>query len=272
MTNYQDANANATRWSELLQQAVTQPGLILKAYSAFHGYSIGNQIAAMVQCAMRNLEPGPISTYQGWQKLNRQVQQGQKALWLCMPITFKKQPDQQSAEPEGEREVITGFMWKPNWFVIAQTVGEPIPMPAIPAWDKSRALAALNITETPFASTNGNAMGYARKREISISPLCPLPHKTLFHEMAHIELGHTAEMDFNDSEYTPRNLREVESEAVALILCESLSLPGVEYCRGYLQHWLEGEVIPEASARKVFGTCDRILKAGREPQPVGQVS
>ena len=29
-----------------------------------------------------------------------------------------------------------------------QTDGESVPMPEIPAWDKSRALAALNISET----------------------------------------------------------------------------------------------------------------------------
>ena len=32
---------NPQKWSDLLAQAVTQPGLILKAYSAFHGYSLG---------------------------------------------------------------------------------------------------------------------------------------------------------------------------------------------------------------------------------------
>jgi hypothetical protein len=40
-----------TKWTELLNQAVNQPGLILKAYSAFHGYSLGNQIAVIVWTA-----------------------------------------------------------------------------------------------------------------------------------------------------------------------------------------------------------------------------
>jgi hypothetical protein len=255
---------NQSRWTEVLMHAVTKPGLILQAYSAFHGYSIGNQIAAMVQCSMRGIDPGPINTYPGWLKLNRQVQQGQKALWLCMPITLKKQVGQGGEQQVTEREVITSFIWKNNWFVMSQTVGEPVPMPEIPAWDKGRALVALDITETPFTSTNGNAMGVARRREISISPLSPLPHKTLFHEIAHIELGHTAEMDFNDSESTPRSLREVEAEAVALILCECLGVPGPEYCRGYIQHWLNCDVIPDKSAQKVFGAADRILKAGSD--------
>jgi hypothetical protein len=107
-----------TKWSELLIQAVSQPGLILKAYSAFHGYSLGNRIAAMFQCAERGINPGPLNTYPGWQTLNRQVKKGEKAIWLCMPITHKKKDE------SGEAQTIaTNFMWKPKWFVMSQTSG-----------------------------------------------------------------------------------------------------------------------------------------------------
>jgi IrrE N-terminal-like domain len=135
-------------------------------------------------------------------------------------------------------------------------------VPQIPEWNQARALATLNITETPFTDTNGNVQGYARKREIAISPVAAMPHKTLFHEVAHIELGHTAELEFNDAEQTPKNLREVEAEAVALLCLDALNLPGAEFCRGYIQNWLKGDTIPEASAQKIFGAADRILKAG----------
>ena len=47
---------NQTKWSDLLKAAVTEPGLILKAYSNFHGYSLSNQVAALVQCQMRYVE------------------------------------------------------------------------------------------------------------------------------------------------------------------------------------------------------------------------
>ena len=250
---------NQTKWSELLQAAVTEPGLMLKAYSAFWGYSIGNQIAAMVQCVQRNIQPGPINTYPGWQKLNRQVKRGEKAIWLCMPLT-RKQKD----ESGDEQTVITTFVWKPHWFMVAQTDGEPVTMPEIPAWDKAKALATLGIAEIAFTHTDGNVQGYAQKREVAVSPLAALPHKTLFHELAHIELGHTAETSFTDSERTPRSLREAEAEAVAMLLCESLELPGSEFCRGYMQSWLAGDVIPEKSAQKIFGAADRILKAGQQ--------
>jgi hypothetical protein len=248
---------NQTKWTELLNQAVNQPGLILKAYSAFRGYSLGNQVAAMVQCYERGIQPGPINTFVGWQGLNRNVKKGEKAIWLCMPLTRKKEND------AGEKvSVITNFVWKPRWFVLAQTEGEQVEPHTTPAWDKARALAGLSITEAAFERTDGNVQGYARKREVAISPIAAMPHKTLFHELAHVELGHTAERDFNDLEHTPRNLREAEAEAVALLLCESLELPGAEFSRSYIQGWLSGDVIHEKSAQKIFGAADRILRAG----------
>lgn len=69
----------------------------------------------------------------------------------------------------------------------------------------------------------------------------------------------------SDSDLTPRSLREVEAEAVALVCLEALGLPGAEHCRGYIQHWNErrgAEPIPERSAQRIFKAADQILKAG----------
>jgi hypothetical protein len=60
-------------------------------------------------------------------------------------------------------------------------------------WDAARALAALDVEETAFAALDGNTLGYAQGRTIAINPVNPLPHKTRFHELAHVLLGHTAE-------------------------------------------------------------------------------
>ena len=70
---------DTTKWSDLLKEAVTKPGMILEAYTAFYGYSIGNQILALMQCYLRGIQPGPISTYPGWQAKGRQVRRGEKA-------------------------------------------------------------------------------------------------------------------------------------------------------------------------------------------------
>ncbi len=251
-------NVDSTKWTELLAEAVSKPGVISKAYRSFYGYSIGNQMIALLQCQMRKLEPGPISTYPGWKAKGRQVKRGEKAIVLCMPVTGKRK-----AEDKGEEDaVFVRFFYKANWFVYCQTEGEPIEIPTIPDWDRSKALSTLAISEVPFEHIDGNCMGYARKREIAINPLNPMPHKTTFHECAHLLLGHCSEGEMSDTEYTPKNLREAEAESVALICCESLGLPGAEFCRGYIQNWLSGDVIPEKSAQKIFHAADQILRAG----------
>jgi hypothetical protein len=245
----------------------------MEAYSAFHNYSIGNQILALVQCQLRGLEPGPINTFPGWQALGRTVKRGERALILCMPITRKVRDEQGSSgdETEGENgeRRFTSFMHKARWFAISQTIGEEFTAPRLPEWEAERALAALDIEQIAFTDTDGNCQGYAKKRQIAINPVAQLPHKTLFHETAHVILGHTSEADFTDTERTPKNLREVEAEAVALLCCEALSLEGAEYCRGYIQNWLcpaigyNGDAIPEKSAQKIFRAADQILRAGR---------
>ncbi|HZS04142.1 MAG TPA: ArdC-like ssDNA-binding domain-containing protein [Blastocatellia bacterium] len=263
MQRQSTTTTDSTKWSDLLREAVSIPGTILEAYSAFHGYSIGNQILARVQCRMRGIQPGPISTYPGWKAKGRQVRKGEKAITLCMPITCKRKGEAESRGTENdEAGVFTMFVYKPHWFVISQTDGEPLELPPIPEWDRARALAGLGITETVFDLPDGNVMGFARGKSIAISPLNPLPHKTTFHELAHVLLGHTTEQAFAHGEHTPKNLREVEAESVALICCESLGLPGAEYARGYIQSWLSGDVIPEKSAQKIFHAADQILRAG----------
>jgi antirestriction protein ArdC len=250
-------------FTTLLHEAVNKPGTIMKAYSAFHNYSLGNQLLALVQCQLRGIEPGPINTFPKWQDLKRHVKRGEKALTLCMPVTVKRKETNDAGEEQDAS--FTTFVYKSRWFVLAQTDGEAMQLPTLPTWDADKALAALDIQRIAFTETDGNCQGYARKRAIAINPVAQLPHKTLFHECAHVILGHTSEADFNDSELTPRNLREVEAEAVALLCCEALDLEGAEFCRGYIQDWLKRgteSAIPEKSAQKILKAADQILKAG----------
>lgn len=251
-------------WAELLLEAVKTPGLIMQAYTAFHSYSTGNQLLALWQCLLRGITPGPINTFPGWQKLDRQVRKGEKAVTLCMPITIKeKKPEIVGTDDEGKAHV--AFVYKPRWFVLAQTEGEEMAALMIPAFDADRALTALGIERLAFERMDGNCQGYAKGQGIAISPLAQLPHKTFFHEAAHVLLGHSAEGECVDGDFTPRNLREVEAESVALICCESLGLEGPEFCRGYIQNWLGASTeIPEKSAQKIFRAADQILRAGKE--------
>jgi antirestriction protein ArdC len=249
-------------FADLLRSAVTEPGIVSAAYKQFHNYSIGNQLFALGQCLDRGLQPGPLATYQRWRELGRQVRKGEKAITLCQPVTVKRTVE---AETGTEDSVaFTRFVCRAGWFVLSQTDGGDVSTPPIPEWSAEQSLATLDVNEIPFRHSNGNALGYAVDRSIAINPVNPLPHKTRFHELAHVLLGHTTEGMHSDVEVTSRNLREVEAEAVALLCLLALRLPGAEFCRGYIQSWWgAGNPIPERSAQRILKAADQILKAGR---------
>jgi hypothetical protein len=254
MTNTDDSAKTAASCLAIVQQAISQPGLIHDAYHRFHGYSLRNQLLAMFQCMSRRINPGPLATYRGWERLGRHVMRGQKALVLCVPITI-----QDADAIEDDAKVV--FVYRARWFVLSQTSGEPYEPLDVPTWSEELALQALGVKRVRFDHHNGNVQGYATPEgNIAINPVAALPHKTLFHELAHILLGHAKD------ETIPRPLREVEAEGVALFCCEALGLDGAQYARGYLQHWLGKETLTETSAQRIMSTAHRILAAGDQEE------
>src|SRR5207302_4762891 len=136
MDRHATRSVDIPKWSALLVEAVNKPGMIMEAYSAFHTYSIGNQLLALVQCQIRGLQPGPINTFPKWKELGRIVKRGERALILCMPIT-RKVSDEEAQENEGEtgERTFTSFMHKARWFVISQTIGDEFTPPRLPEWE-----------------------------------------------------------------------------------------------------------------------------------------
>jgi antirestriction protein ArdC len=269
-TDKRDVYARATdhipAWSDLLSNAVTQPGVISEAYRRFHNYSIGNQLLAMFQCSARGITPGPIGTFMHWKELGRNVKKGEKAIQLCMPVSGKRTAelkDAETGETSAKEIGYTRFVYRNNWFVLAQTEGTEYVPESLPEWNEALALEVLEITKTQFDMLSGNVQGYAKDRQVAVSPLAAHPFKTLFHELGHVILGHTAELMADGDDQTPRDIRELEAECVAMLCCASLGLPGVEFSRGYIQSWFKGNEVPERSAQKIFSAADKILKAGR---------
>ena len=240
-------------WAALLNEAVDKPGFIHEAYSRFHNYSLGNQLLALFQCAERQIPPGPLATFPKWKELGRYVKKGSKAITLCMPLTCKrtKAVKQDDGTEQEEEFSFTHFTYKAHWFVLAQTEGAEYEPEAIPEWNEQTALAALKIERVPFEDLDGNTQGYAKRgRQIAVSPIAAQPFKTLFHELAHVTLGHCDEGDLSDTETTPRNTREVEAEAVSLLCCESLGKPGTD--RTFLSFSLRASAsLPRYNTRNV---------------------
>ena len=256
-------------WNALMQQALNVPGTLSRAYSVFHQYSLGNAILASIQLGERGLPLAPIASFNRWKELGRVVNRGEKAISLIMPLTMKRKGVKGETQDESDVGNFLVFMLKRHWFSFDQTHGEtPHPELAMPDWDKATALASLNIIEVPFEMLDGNCQGYAKRgvREVAINPVAAMPWKTLFHEVAHHLLGHTATGDetgvMSDGCTVTRRVEEAEAEATAYLCCATLGLPGVEESRGYIQHWLEEEEFSERSVQRVFAAADKILKAG----------
>jgi antirestriction protein ArdC len=59
---------------------------------------------ALSQCLERNLVPGPLNTYKGWQELGRYVKKGEQGITLCMPLTVKKKKTNPETKQDEEEE------------------------------------------------------------------------------------------------------------------------------------------------------------------------
>ena len=165
--------AHAPDWTQILLDAVDKPGVISSAYRAFWNYSFGNQLLAIFECLGRGIEAGPIHTFRGWHKLNRHVKRGEKALTLCMPVSWVEERDpREFAEPgedmtDAQAAVIRRrFIYRPNWFVLSQTDGADYVPLEIPEWEERLACHALMIDREPFTKTDGNCQGYACERRL----------------------------------------------------------------------------------------------------------
>lgn len=250
-------------WAQLLEQAVTVPGTMAGCYRAFHDYSLLNQLEVMAQCQLRGIKPGPLATYKGWLRHGRHVLKGEHALSMWMPRTGRREETDPRTGEQVER-VWTWFVYKPYWFVVSQTDGDDYTPEPVGDWDATRALQELDIKLVDFTMPDGNCQGYAvpSKRQVAVNPLAQHGTKTLLHEIAHVLL-HGDNGDFEDGAELARTEKEMEAEAVALLVGEALGLDGEAESRGYIQHWYgAGRRIEDANAQRIIGAASKVLSAG----------
>lgn len=91
----------------------------------------------------------------------------------------------------------------------------------------------------------------------------------MFHEVAHIVLGHTKEdTTLIDSPTLNNSLQEVEAESVAHLLMLSLNAYDFDSkvitdSRGYIQRWLGTQTLPARSVKNILSATNKIIKAGQ---------
>jgi antirestriction factor ArdC-like protein len=115
----------------LLQEAVSKRGTLMRAYSLFWNYSLGNQLLVLIQATQRNIPLGPIASFNRWKELGRHVKRREKAIKLCMPITCKPTVKEHREDgTEAEMEIaFKRFVFRRNWFMLSQSEGASISLP-----------------------------------------------------------------------------------------------------------------------------------------------
>lgn len=223
--------------------------------SRFHAYSFGNVllIAAQMPYASR------VAGFRSWQRANRFVRKGEKAIWILAPLVYK----QTDEATDDTQHVIRGFKYVPV-FDVSQTDGEELPTPchkllgsdAAGCFAKLVAVAhslgfSVEDTELP-GTTNGDCSHELHRIRVELSNSPVQRVKTLAHEVAHAILH---------EKFESRAIAELEAESTAYIVCESLGIDSSDYSFGYVANWAGGGDTAIA-AIKVVG--DRIQKTAEQ--------
>ena len=259
-------NPSNIDWRATLTEALNAPGSLATTYTRFYNYSFLNQIRLMVQGIHE-----PVATYNRWQELGRQVRKGSKAKVVLAPIMVNRERKDTNGNivigDDGKPrkgQVLVGFRDSRTVFGYSDTDGDELPPVELPGWDTDTALGALGIDRVTFNMVNGNAQGFSFQdddgRRLAINPTAVYPAKTMFHELAHLELGHCTSGD-----ETHRGVAEFEAEATAYLVAKELELIDWDAAesRAYIQNWLGGTETTEGNISRVFAAVTKILAAGR---------
>lgn len=265
-----ESNLAEIDWAASLVEALEAPGAIGSTYTRFYNYSFLNQIRLMMQGVFE-----PVATYRRWTELGFQVQKGTKAKSVLAPVLVTKR-DKETKQPvlhpvTGKpQQILIGFRDSRTVFGFSDTDGEELPPLEVQGWDIDVALAALKVTREKFKHNDGNTQGYSFENEkqgrvFAINPAAVYPTKTLFHELAHLVLGHCKGLD-DGSPVCARHIAEVQAEAVAYLVAKELELidwnPGES--RGYIQTWLGSDEVEDGAVAQIFSAVNKILVAGRK--------
>lgn len=224
-------------------------------------WSANNRLLAAVQLLQRgeSLENMHLMGFRQWEKFNRRVSKGARAVWILAPITRKVvDVDDDGTSREGHR--VVGFKGVPV-FNISDTHGDPLPSsgvrppegaatPGTLAGLRDRVAAAgytYEEAEIPGCrpDTGEGTQGFTDPagRRIVIDSRLSDAHKatTLAHELGHVHCGHVQDV----GEYQQhRGRMETEAEMTAYLVSRSRGMTRAQvdsFSAGYIATWSKGD-------------------------------
>jgi hypothetical protein len=231
-------------------------GAWLRARASFHEYSLNNTLLIATQ----RPDATRIAGYRAWQKLDRQVCKGEKAIRILAPCRVKV-ADTENAEGTQSDFRVVGFRWA-SVFDVSQTEGETLPeleyrslegeAPNLADFLVGAALSAgLEIRREPLS---GGIHGYLRRSEnlivIDTEQSSAMSAKVVAHELGHYFDPWLIE---NPEHYgAHRGDCEAVAESVAFVVCSAFGIDAGSSAVGYVCSWTDGD------AERVRDLAERI--------------
>lgn len=230
----------------------------LDTLSKFHSYSFNNTLLI----AMQNPDATLVAGYEDWnRKFKRQVNKGEKAIYIIAPAPYKKEIEKEELNPNtGNIEIIREEIVIPSYkatavFDISQTKGEPLPTLGVDEltgevkdWDKLKAILT-DISPVPisYEKITNSSKGYyshVDKRIVIKEGMEPVQElKTSIHEVAHALLHDKdgAVIDGVEDIELNSKTKEVQAESIAYAVCQHLGIDTSDYSFGYIAGWSSGK-------------------------------
>ena len=206
---------------------------LLRTLSRFHSYSFHNVCLIVSQRPTATRVAG----FQRWRQMGRCVRRGEKGIAIMAPIVRRRE---EPNDTDNDRTVV-GFR-AAYVFDVSQTDGEALPEPTRVTGEPGSALSELRAAVAArgivceYATDLAGAVGTSAGGRIQIlSGLDPAEEfAVLAHEFAHELLHH------GDDRSPSRDTRELEAEAVAFVVGQSVGLDCMASSRDYI-HLYRGD-------------------------------
>lgn len=213
----------------------------LDTVSKFHNYSLRN----CMLIAMQMPNATHVAGYKDWpKKFKRHVKSGEKAIKVIAPAPCKFTVKDTDADGnEVEKEIQVNRYKVVSVFDYSQTEGEELPTLCKPLTADVEDFNTIRDTIERFAKypvsyeiiDDDDLYGWFDKRNKKIVIKAGASEaqtiKTLVHEIAHSILHDDAFCTI------PREIREVQAESVAYIVCKTLGIETDDYSFEYVASW-----------------------------------
>ncbi len=240
---------------------------VLLSMGNLSSYSLTNQLYILSQ----KPEATTVRGLRGWNKLGRFVKKGEKGIKILQPIRRKKE--------EGEEKSCLGFRMG-YVFDLSQTEGEELETFTLDGEALVESKGKIKEGMRNVVEKEGYRLTYASKEELGENCYGLCNHKaktiklreglsdlqeisTLAHECGHALAHGSSREDFEGLLPSERReIKEVEAESIACIVCAYLGLDTENFNFSYIASWASGDIKKFRKNLELVSRCAKELING----------